>query len=152
MQRKILSESFYAKPHEIVAFLSYRVPMELLLSNGLSTQSEGLSTKPEGLSTKEESLSTMGLDAKSLQGGLSEELRNRISEPGLRGKPDQILDLVVKLCEAKDFSAEELAVILGRDRKYVMNNYVRPLLQQKRIFYTIPDQPRHLAQRYRAGK
>lgn len=129
---------------------TYYIPTELLVGEGLSTKPDVLSTKVEGLSTMGQALSTMVPDIESLRAGLSEELRSRVSELGRRGSPDQLLDLVVDLCRVREFSAEELAALLGRDRKYVMNNYLRPLLQQGRVVYTIPEQPRHPAQRYRA--
>lgn len=131
---------------------TYYLPTDRLTGEGLSTQPEALSTKGEGLSTMGEALSTMGPDIESIRAGLSEELRSRVSDLGRRGSPDQLLDLVVDLCRVREFSAEELAALLGRDRKYVMNNYLRPLLQQGKVVHTIPEQPRHPAQRYQAQR
>ena len=124
---------------------TYYIPTDLLLG-------EGLSPMVEPLSTMVEPLSTMVPDVEVLRAGLSEDLLGRIADLGRRGSPEQTLDLVVDLCRVREFSAEELAALLGRERKYVLNNYLRPLLQEGRLAYSIPEQPRHPGQRYRAGQ
>ncbi len=93
---------------------------------------------------------TMAPDAAALLAALPDPLRERLTERGRRHSPEETLDLVVEICRARESTAEDLALLLGRDRKYVMNDYLRPLLQAGRIQYTIPQQPRHPSQRYRA--
>ena len=129
---------------------TYYIPTDKLLGEGLSAGMESLSTKGGGLSTMDDALSTMEPNAEALLAALPDVLRSQLDERGRRDSPEETLRLVVELCQGRELSAEELAVLLGRDRKYVMNNYIRPLLQAGRISYVIPDQPRHPAQRYRA--
>ena len=63
--------------------------------------------------------------------------------------PDLIKAVILQLCEWKPLSVSELAEIIGRNEKYVKTNYIQPLLDEKRITYTIPAMVTHPQQKYK---
>ena len=78
------------------------------------------------------------------------ELSAQISQLKQREPPHTVQDIVVELCKLGAWSVEELAKKLGRTPQYVLDNYVRPLVNAGRLQMTNPDQPRHPHQRYQA--
>ena len=62
----------------------------------------------------------------------------------------EMQDLVWQLCAWRAFSTEELAQLLGRNRNYVTNRLITPMLRAGRLTMTLPEQPNHPDQRYRA--
>ena len=82
-----------------------------------------------------------------LPGGLAA----RVGAIGRRHPPDEVKDLVVTLCELRDWRAEELAALLGRKAETVRQDYLRPLLRAGRIAMTRPDKPNDPDQAYRAS-
>ena len=70
-------------------------------------------------------------------------LRSRVPQP-------EMVQLVFELCSVRPFSTEELALLLGRNRTHVQVRLVTPMLRAGRLAMTIPDQPNHPQQKYRA--
>ncbi|MFZ5496483.1 MAG: ATP-binding protein [Verrucomicrobiota bacterium] len=62
----------------------------------------------------------------------------------------EMQDLVWQLCAWRALSTEELAQFLDRNRNYVTNRLITPMLRAGRLEMTLPDQPNHPDQRYRA--
>jgi len=63
----------------------------------------------------------------------------------------ELEDLVWRLCEWRATGAEELARLMRRERKYVQDRILTPMLKSGRLELTLPDQPNHPQQRYRAA-
>jgi len=61
-----------------------------------------------------------------------------------------IQDLAWQLCAWKPLRSIELSNLLGRHRNYVTNSIITPMVRTGRLVMTIPDQPKHPHQRYRA--
>ncbi len=132
---------------------------------GLSSKLAALSTNPAGLSTNPDTLSTNPTEAlstnptpaqeahrKALLDQLPGALAARIGAFGKRAPPGEVCDAVVDLCRLRDWQAEELATLLHRHRRYVRNNYLRPLMRDGRLVMTRPEEPNDPQQAYRAVK
>lgn len=56
--------------------------------------------------------------------------------------------LVVEVCRLHPWRAEDLAKLLDRNPETVRQNYLRPLLAERRIRMTRPDTPNDPEQAY----
>lgn len=118
----------------------------------LSSNLAGLTSNPEALdsnpATRDDPLSDPRRQAllNELPGGLAD----RVGAIGRRHPPDEMKDLVVTLCELRDWRAEELAALLGRKAETVRQDYLRALVRAGRIAMTRPDKPNDPDQAYRA--
>ncbi|NMN02486.1 DNA-binding protein [Bifidobacterium sp. DSM 109963] len=59
-------------------------------------------------------------------------------------------DRLVRFCQ-RARSAREIADRFGYNVTYMRRVYIRPLLEEKRLFLTMPDKPRSKQQRYVSG-
>ena len=109
----------------------------------LSTNPASLSTNPVGLSTNIEDDKRRAL-LNELPGALAA----RVGAIGQRHPPQQVQELIVLLCAQRPFGAEELATLIGRNARYIRQNYLRPLLRAGRIQKTNPDKPNDPEQAY----
>ena len=135
-------------------------PTDTLLAGapgGLPGKLDALSSKPDLLSSKPALLSSMseGLSSKSdeernaLLDEIPGQLAARIGSIGRRHPPELVRELVVELCNVRAWRAEELALLLSRKPETIRQDYLRPLLAQKRIAMTLPDTPHSPQQAYR---
>ena len=82
--------------------------------------------------------------------GLPNDLQNDLQSLRQRMPQPEMEELVWRLCNWHASSAEELAKLLRRGRKYVQDRLLTPMLKAGRLEMTIPDQPNHPQQQYRA--
>lgn len=146
---------------------------EVAAQGALSSNPAALSSNPAALSSNPGAESS-DLDASGKQGSnpdaAAEPATDRLADPrrqallnelpgalaarvggvGMRRPPQEVQDLVVALCEARTWRAEEIATLLGRNAETVRQNYLRPLLRAGRITMTQPDRPNDPDQAYRA--
>ena len=73
-----------------------------------------------------------------------QNLKQRVAQPEME-------DLVWELCRWRPLSTEELADLLGRNRNYVTNRLLTPMLRSGRLVMTIPAHPKHPEQQYRSA-
>ena len=120
-------------------------------SGTVSGKSDSLSSKPEPLSSKSDGLSSNPESParNALLNELPGQLAARVGALGQRHPPEQVRDLVVALCQHRAWKAEELALLLSRNPETIRQNYLRPLLAEKRIVMTLPDTPNSPQQAYR---
>lgn len=119
--------------------------------SGLSSEPERLSSNPPALSSKSGGLSSNPDPARTaLLDELPGTLAARVGELGLRHPPERVRDLVVELCRRRPWRADELALLLQRNPESIRQNYLRPLLAQRRIAMTLPDTPHSPQQAYRS--
>ena len=120
-------------------------------SSSLSSESDRLSSKLGALSSKSAVLSSNPDPARTaLLDELPGTLAARVGALGLRHPPARVRDLVVELCRRRAWRADELALLLQRNPESIRQNYLRPLLAQKRIAMTLPDTPHSPQQAYRS--
>ena len=120
-------------------------------SEGLSSKSDALSSKPDVLSSKSDALSS-NLARNALLDQLPGQLAARVGALGKRHPPEWSRDLVVDLCQYRPLKVDELALLLQRNPEYIRQDYLRPLLAQKRIEMTLPGTPNSPQQAYRSVK
>jgi ATP-dependent DNA helicase RecG len=84
--------------------------------------------------------------------GLPPELAERIAALPARAEQTILENLVVRLCAWQPLATDDLAALLYRNRKYVLDRLVTPMLKTGRLAMTIPDQPNHPQQKYRAAE
>ena len=119
--------------------------------DALSSKSAPLSSMPEGLSSKSEGLSSKSDEERNaLLDEIPGQLAARIGSIGRRHPPEPVRELVVELCRLRAWRAEELALLLSRKPETIRQDYLRPLLAQKRIAMTQPDKPKSPQQAYRS--
>lgn len=77
-------------------------------------------------------------------------LRTQIDKLGKRVSTTELQEIVVDLCKENAYSATELARILDRTEYHILKRVIRPLMDGKRLFYTIPEMINHPQQKYTA--
>jgi ATP-dependent DNA helicase RecG len=103
---------------------------------GQSSNSLAQSRNPASLIAKH---SGLPLDlAETLAG-----LKGRVTSPEMQA-------LAYRLCLWQPLAKDTMARLLGRNADYVHTRIIRPMLRDGRLAMTIPDQPNHPEQRYRA--
>lgn len=65
--------------------------------------------------------------------------------------PAQRSDIIARLCAVTPLSVKELSQLLDRSEAYI-GDAIRPLVNEGRLTFLFPDQPRHPKQRYLAAK
>ena len=115
------------------------------LSGQVPARSEGLPANLPALPTMADSLPAM-LD------GIPANLIAEIRTLGLRRPPSDIQAVVARLCSIRPFTADDLAKILQRNKKWVKRSYLAPLIRDGILEYTIPDSPKHPNQAYLTKK
>ncbi len=66
--------------------------------------------------------------------------------------PELARRVVLRLCALEPRSTEELSTLLDRNRRYVLTDYVKPLLQAELLYRTHPETPKHQDQKYWAPR
>ena len=83
-------------------------------------------------------------------GNLPVDIQQEIDTLGKKAPQEKMENLVLRLCHWQPLSKEELAAYLSRNANYVQENLITPLLRSGRLVMTMPDQPNHPQQKYRA--
>ena len=113
------------------------------MASPLSPKVDALSPMPEPLSPMPEPLSPMPEPA------ITPEVQAEIARLGARSSPEAVREVVLRLCALRPLTVAEVAESLGRSPTHVYRYYLRPLLVERRLAYTIPDEPKHPKQAYR---
>lgn len=81
-------------------------------------------------------------------GGLPRGLRDQVQGLGRRGDHPLVRSVIRQLCDWKPLTADEIAAILGRNKVYLANTYLAPMVRDGELRYRFPDQPAHPQQAY----
>ncbi len=82
-----------------------------------------------------------------------EEIVSKINLLGKRTSDvETIKSIIVDLCALKALQGKEIASILGKSDRYIFRKFLKPLLEEKRLEYTVPDMINHPEQAYKAIK
>lgn len=110
----------------------------------LSAPLPRLSAPPSGLSAPPRGNNLPGILAK-----VPGEIKQAIDKIGKRTADKELVkEVVVKLCSWRKLGSSEIALILGKSEKYVLKEYIKPLREEGRIKYSIPDMANHPDQKY----
>lgn len=82
---------------------------------------------------------------------LPNELQERVNNIGNRASLETVCQLLIDLCAFKPYSYEELASILQRSPKALMDKYLKPLRLANKLFCWIPEMINHPLQKYVAA-
>lgn len=118
----------------------------------LPSNPDGLSSNPPALSSNHGALSS-NLDPLSSNPhwqSLPADLQTLVAQNGQRAQPDRLRETIIALCRHRAWQAAELAGLLRRTPDYLGTQYLRPLVHAGVLAYTLPDQPNHPHQAYRA--
>lgn len=110
-----------------------------------------LSGNPGGLSGKSDSPDSGQLPRLPGLPGLPDPLKQALSALKRRSSQDVLEQLVWDLCNWQPLGSEDIARLLNRDRNYVQDRLLTPMLKAGRLEMTLPDQPNHPQQQYRAA-
>jgi len=133
---------------------TYYVPTERLITSLFPDPPESgnplaLSGNPPALSGNPPVLSG---NPPAIPEDLPADLSKRIGDLGQRVSQPKLAQLTIDLCHHRPFRTDELAAILGKKRKYLLDRVLTPLLRQGLLHHTIPDQPNHPNQAYTVGE
>lgn len=64
-------------------------------------------------------------------------------------EPELIEEFILELCKIREYKLQEIAELLDRQPKYILKEFIQPMLRQDKIVYTYPDMPNHPNQAYR---
>lgn len=79
---------------------------------------------------------------------LPPKLMEQISELGRRGKPEDVLDVVLGLLRWRALSLDQLAVLIGRSPDHIRKTYVNELISADLVNRSNPDAPTDPGQTY----
>lgn len=71
---------------------------------------------------------------------------------GTRVNPDIMEDIIYELCSINHYKTSELAKILHRNESYIAEKYIRKMMEEGRLGFTIPEVVNHYLQAYKAIK
>ncbi len=83
---------------------------------------------------------------------IPEELLERINKIGKKLASNEMESLILDLCSFQAFSLMELSTILQRNIMFLRNHYLKPLIKQGKLSYTIPEMLNHPNQKYTTKK
>lgn len=66
--------------------------------------------------------------------------------------PGKVQEVISHLCGIRSYTADELAEILNRNKKWVKRSYLIPMLRDGILEYAIPESPQHPKQAYHTKK
>ncbi len=118
----------------------------------LPTMPGSLPTNLRGLPTNLPPLPTMPSPLPTMAESIPTNLIAEIHGLGKRSPPADIQAVIERLCRIRPFTADELALILNRNKKWVKLSYLSPMIRDGTLEYTIPESSRHPNQAYTAAK
>ena len=125
--------------------LSISVPVR-----GFSVPVEDVNVPVEGISVPPKG-SSLPADKRGMGEGVfySDTVKVLLHSIGRRSSDAQQVDRVIlELCSYKPLSVNELSGILHRTENYLKSKYIKRLLVERRLFYTIPEMKNHPNQKY----
>ncbi|MFH7566566.1 ATP-binding protein [Oceanimonas smirnovii] len=91
-----------------------------------------------------------GADPAQLQAYLPADLLQSLPIDGRKPRQAEIRLLLLRLCQCRAFSAEQLATLLGgRKKNHLISSYLTPMIQEQLLELTHPDVKNHPHQAYR---
>ena len=117
---------------------------ELLLEGGRQTPEGGRQASEGGRQTPEGGRRDLP--------PLPPELARRVPAPGQRMGETALRQLIRDLCGWHALRGEELAIILGKNLKYLRNRYLSAMVQSGELVFQFPESPSHRLQAYKLPK
>lgn len=83
---------------------------------------------------------------------LPPDLAAKLPSKGKRTSPESLRQLLVYLCQWHELRADELASLLGKDRKYLRNHHLTEMVKTGRLVFAYPESPNHKWQAYKRAE
>ena len=80
------------------------------------------------------------------------KLVEKLPAPGQRMDEAALRQLICDLCEWQPLRGEELAILLGKDLKYLRNKHLSAMIQAGKLAFQYPESPNHALQAYKIPK
>lgn len=60
-------------------------------------------------------------------------------------------EFICELCAIRELSVKQLSILLTKSEKYLLHNFIKPLREDGKLEYSIPDMPNHPQQTYKSS-
>lgn len=81
------------------------------------------------------------------------EIKEKLTEFTARtSDKERLKEFICELCSIRDLSIRQLSILLKKQEKYLLHNFIKPMREEGKIEYTIPDMPNHPQQAYKTSK
>lgn len=132
---------------------TFYLPTPVLLGNGGEVGTAGQIEMPSSGTALPGGLQPLSGGFAGLPRGLTEPLPPVLEEAlkslGKRAQPEDVKDVIVRLCGWRPMRLAQLAALLDRNPEYIRSEYIYSLVQSGRLEHTIPGTPAHPQQAYR---
>ncbi len=119
-------------------------------SNAIGSKSNAIGSESNAIGSKSNAIGSESNAIGSESNAIGSESNNKIDNLGKRMPIDKLQQLIVDLCKIQPYSVSEISKLLRRSEYHILNRVMRPLVAEKRLFYTIPEMISHPNQRYSA--
>ncbi len=114
----------------------------------LNTEPQAVNTEPQAANTEPQAVNTEG---DLLSYPWPQEINERIKALKRRERDvEKVKNLIEDICGLKNCTLSELGTLFQRDENWISRKYLKPLINEGRLSYTIPEMIRHPDQAYRA--
>lgn len=144
------SATHYTLPLALLTQLSSE-STEQTSSNLESNSTDKLLSRESNSTDKPSSRQDYSRDKELYLNEMPESLKRSVESLGQRAERASVRDVIIALCQWRDLSSRELAIILKRDQVYLLNQYLNPLITSGSLVYTIPENPTAPSQAYRTN-
>lgn len=107
-----------------------------------------LDRKPVDLGAQPDDLADKPADLAPAVGAVPKALRARLTALPKKARRDQVEALLCDICALRWWEPGELARLLGRNRSYLIQTFLTPLVAQGRLRLRYPDSKHHPRQAY----
>ncbi len=73
---------------------------------------------------------------------------DKIDRISKRGKPSEIVDIIIELCSLRPFKLVEISKLINRSPKYLLRKYIQPLMKKGELEYLYKEMDNHPEQAY----
>ncbi|WP_418264193.1 ATP-binding protein [Flavobacterium faecale] len=123
-----------------------------LLKSYISNEEEIFSTPPTELSAPPSELSAPPSELSApppAEIAIPDYLIQLVETLGKRtNDKEKTIHVILELCAYKPMKSKAIAQILSKSEKYILREFLKPLLDDKKLNYTIPDMVNHPNQAY----
>ena len=91
---------------------------------------------------------TLSVDSEAIPPDIAKSIRML----GKRNSPQEVRRVIVQICSVRPISAGEIARLVGRTKRWVLNSYLKPMIRDGQLEYAIPGEPNHPEQKYTVGR
>ncbi|MCB0430607.1 MAG: putative DNA binding domain-containing protein [Flavobacteriales bacterium] len=125
--------------------------------NAESSNTEDSTVNTEGLTADNHSnrtnteANTINTEGETLWNELTPTLQTQLNSLKKReNNAEKIKNIIVELCSLREYRLSELALLIGKDENWISRTYIKPLIQDGRLSYTIQEMISHPKQAYKA--